>query len=482
MPSIEAEVRLPRPPGVIRRAFAAHPRAVDVSIVVCYLFGCFLMAFIDSAQVAVSDAMGSEGSIDSWFGVPAYLDGPIAVYSVFRVLVVSAALFFRRRFPLTGLIAVSLMLFGDHGAQMVATSVAQYFLLYAVPVYRSVAAGWVAFGIALSSNILIYLLQFGLPTPGVTSVVLAGPSDWGVAVMASIMNALWLLAVMMLGVNLGNRRRYLQAIIDRAHQLARERDQLAQLAVAEERSRIAREMHDIVAHSVSVMIALSEGASRAVQAAPDAAAEAMQRSAETGRTALAEMRRLLGALQASGDDAAELAPQPVVADIPELVQGFRDAGLSLALDLDVGEFGDRGQELAIYRVVQESLTNVLRYAGLDASAMVGIRGTQAGVIVHVRDYGRRPGSPGPTSGVGSGRGLAGLAERVRVFGGRIESGPAADGPGWIVEASFPVHQAARQSEPPMPMPQSTAPPAQPPSARPTAHPHPTTPTENEGTP
>lgn len=442
MQPMEAEVRLPRPPGVVRRAFAAHPRAVDVFIVVSYLFGCLIMGFFDSVEA--SNRLSSAASDPSaWFAVPAYLDGPIAIFSILRVIVVAAALFFRRRFPLTGLIAVSLMLFGDHGAQVVATSVAQYFLLYAVPVFRSVSAGWVAFGIALLANTLVFVFQFGLPTPGVASVVMSTPTDWGLTVMAAVMNALWLLAVMMLGVNLGNRRRYVEAIIDRAHQLARERDQLAQLAVAEERSRIAREMHDIVAHSVSVMIALSEGASRAVEAAPGDAADAMQRSAETGRTALAEMRRLLGALQSPGDETAELAPQPGISDIPELVQGFRDAGLNLALDLDVDDLGDRGQELAIFRVVQESLTNVLRYAGLNATAMVGLRDTQEGVQVHVRDYGRKPGIAAPTSGVGSGRGLAGLAERVRVFGGRITSGPATDGPGWTVQALFPAHVAAR---------------------------------------
>ena len=159
------------------------------------------------------------------------------------------------------------------------------------------------------------------------------------------------------------------------------------------------------------------------------------------------MRRLLGALQGPGENNAELAPQPGMSDIPELVQGFRDAGLSLALDLDVRETGDRGQELAIYRVVQESLTNVLRYAGLDASAMVGIRATQQGILVNIRDDGRRPGDSGPRTGVGSGRGLAGLAERVRVFGGRIESGPATDGPGWAVQANFPLHSAARELAP-----------------------------------
>ncbi|QIM18612.1 two-component sensor histidine kinase [Leucobacter coleopterorum] len=425
-PQDAAEAHLPRPPGVIRRAFAAHPKVVDITIVVTYFFGATVMTLLDAASNYDGNGFG-------------YLAGPVAILSVLRVLVVGAALFFRRRFPLAGLIVISLAQFGDHGAQMVATSIALYFLLYAVPVYRNVTAGWLAFGIALASTIFATVVLPNLAV-GAPSVLVASPMDFAAQISLAVMNALWLLAVLMLGINLGNRRRYVEAIIDRAHQLARERDQLAQLAVAEERSRIAREMHDIVAHSVSVMIALSEGASRTMEVAPEAAADAMQRSAETGRTALAEMRRLLGALQEPGEPQAEFAPQPGASEIPDLVQGFRDVGLNVGLEIDGQIGGDQGKELAVYRIIQEALTNVLRYAGVGTNVVVTMRSDAAGSVVEVRDSGPAPGIALPVTGLGSGRGLAGLAERVRVFGGSFDSGPLQDAPGWCVRATFPLSQ------------------------------------------
>ncbi|QIM16692.1 two-component sensor histidine kinase [Leucobacter insecticola] len=433
-----AEVRLPRPPGVIRRAFAAHPRAVDIGIVVSYLFGCLLMSLLDIANSGLIGFFEGEER-----QLPGYLVGPALIFSTLRVLLVAAALLFRRRFPLLGLVVVGLAQLGEHQAQGIATAVALYFMIYAVPVHRGVRAGWLGFGIAVVTNAVATFLPTSFTAGGPINLFAAESADVATNISATVMNGLWMLAILMLGINLGNRRRYVEAIIDRAHQLARERDQLAQLAVAEERSRIAREMHDIVAHSVSVMITLSEGAARAAATAPDAATDAMRRSAETGRTALAEMRRLLGALQSPEDGGAELAPQPGVTDIPQLVQSFRDAGLNVGLELAGGDLGDRGQELAVYRIVQEALTNVLRYAGPEASATVIVRASTDGTLVEVRDSGRVPGATGPLSGVGSGRGLAGLAERVRVFGGHIESGRIVDGPGWRVRATFPVHAATQ---------------------------------------
>jgi signal transduction histidine kinase len=433
---------------VIRRALAAHPKSVDILIVVGFLIGCALMTIIDysssSYTVVTPEDLKAGREVDvPLFGVaPAYLAGPIAVVSVLRIALVALALYFRRRFPLTGLVVVSLAQLGDHGLQGVATVVALYFMLYAVPVYRTVAAGWVAYAIALVSTTIAVFVFPRSEDAGANDDFL--PVDTiEQQISSGVIMALWLLAILMLGINLGNRRRYLQAVIDRAHQLARERDQRAQLAVAEERSRIAREMHDIVAHSVSVMIALSEGASRAIEVAPEAAAEALQRSAETGRSALVEMRRLLGALQEPGAAAAELAPQPGATDIPDLVQGFRDAGLTIRLEL-TGEFEeDKGKGLALYRVVQEALTNVLRYAGSAANAIVSIRYGAEGVSVEVRDSGPALGVVLPVAGLGSGRGLAGLAERVRVFGGEFDSGPMPGEPGWYVRATLP-----KQTNPP----------------------------------
>ena len=440
----EAEARLPRPPGVFRRALAAHPRAVDVFIVVWYFIGVCMGLGLDF--VATASSSGS-GTLGDWFAIPGFLQWPWWPIFIVRTLAVAAALLFRRRYPLAGLIVVTLALFGPQGVTGAANGVALFFLLYAVPVYRSVAAGWVGYAIALVGSMLQYLWEYQTDGSALGSgpgTVLAadggvGARSLGELIAVSIISALWYLAVVMLGINLGNRRRYIEAVIDRAHQLVRERDQLAQLAVAEERSRIAREMHDIVAHSVSVMIALSEGASRAATAAPDAAAEAMRRSAETGRTALAEMRRLLGALN-DEDQGAELVPQPGLEQLPQLVRSFEDAGLGVSLDVSGEASGDRGQELAVYRVVQEGLTNVLRYAGVGARAEVRLRTGCGGVEIEVLDSGRAPGTTGPTSGIGSGRGLAGLAERVRVFGGRIESGPRpqGEGPGWRLVAFLPV--------------------------------------------
>lgn len=442
----EAEVRLPRPPGVIRRALAAHPIVLDIFIVVWFVIGSLLGVLID----ILGAADWSNGDPES-FVMPGYLDWPMWPISVIRIGLIATALLLRRRYPLGGLIVVVLVMFGEQGTPALANSVALLFLIYAVPVYRSVPAGWIGYGVALLGSLLSFVLEnranankIGQMGPGgmilTDGDLVRSPTEF---LGLSLLTALWLLAILLLGINLGNRRRYLQAVIERAHQLARERHQLAQLAVVEERSRIAREMHDIVAHSVSVMIALSEGAARAAETAPAAAADAMRSSAETGRTALGEMRRLLGALH-SEEDRAEFVPQPGVEELPELVQSFTNAGLRVALEVEGDAAGDKGQDLAVYRVVQEGLTNVLRYAGIGARAEVRVQRLADRTSIEVRDFGRPSGAAQPVSGFGAGRGLAGLSERARVFGGHIESGPVAphQGGGWRLWAVLPVSAAA----------------------------------------
>lgn len=441
------EVRLPKPPGIFRQFLANHPLVVDVFIVVWYIIGASFGVFLDAMMAFGSAAVAQQDSptevevgLDEVL-LPSYLESPWWPFAVIRILVIAAALLYRRKFPLAGLIAVVLASFGEHGIQSMASLVAVCFMIYAVPVYRSVAAGWLGFGIAYLAGMLQVYLPLGLAPSGALEASLGVDPVTHVApttqefILLAIMSGLGYVAVLMLGINLGNRRRYLAAIIDRAHQLALERDQRAKLAVSEERERISREMHDIVAHSLSVMIALSEGAARAAATAPDAAATAMRKSAEAGRNALAETRRLLGALS---DGDAELAPQPSLGDLPELAQGFRSAGLQVGLRIEGQPSGDRGQELAVYRAVQEALTNTLRYAGQGSRVEVIVMSEPGQTCVSVRDYGSIAGSTPAQTGLGAGKGLAGMAERARMLGGTASSGPAKGGPGWQLNVTLPA--------------------------------------------
>ena len=403
-----------------------RPAWVDRTIAGCYLLGSTGLALLGAL---VPDGTG--GAPES--SIPPYLLFPQLLLLLLLVAVTFTALLLRRRYPLTGLIAV-LVVTGIAPSDMLpaaGATVAIVILLYSVPVYRSVRAGWVGYGLSVVASFL-----------SVPALRQESPADLfspdGLITFA-ITSGLLMLIPVMVGINAGNRRRYTEAIIDRAHQLARERDQLARLAVAEERSRIAREMHDIVAHSVSVMVMLSEGAARAAQIEPAEAARAMEQSAETGRAALAEMRRLIGALRDPGtasEPAAEYEPAPGIDALPELIEGFRAAGLAVELVLQGKPSGaeDQGRELAIYRTVQEALTNTLRHAGPGASATVLV--DERNGLVRITDDGGTPGQTAPMTGVGSGQGLVGLAERVRVFGGELEHGPTDSG-GWQVTATLP---------------------------------------------
>lgn len=399
-----------------------HPRWVDGTIAGLYLLG--------TAVITVADQVISAESPD--LGSPAYLQPPGLLLLVLVVAITFAALLLRRRYPLWGLVAVLVVISSVDLPPVAAAMVAMWVMLYTVPVYRSVRAGWVGYGLAVIAPLLSLPLMQGDPS-------VTGPEGLLTFVITSAVTAL---IPVMIGINAGNRRRYTEAIIDRAHQLARERDQLARLAVAEERSRIAREMHDIVAHSVSVMVMLSEGAARAAEIEPSEAARAMEQSAETGRAALAEMRRLIGALrepEGTPGAAAELEPTPGVDALPELIEGFRAAGLTVELTFrgQAGHSREQGRELAIYRTVQEALTNTLRHAGPGAAASVLVDEQAAATVVRITDDGGLPGQAAPMSGVGSGQGLAGLAERVRLFEGALEFGP--DGShGWQVTATLPA--------------------------------------------
>jgi signal transduction histidine kinase len=239
----------------------------------------------------------------------------------------------------------------------------------------------------------------------------------------------------LLGLTVSTRRAYLAELEERARRLERERDQQAQLAAATERARLARELHDIVAHNLAVMIALADGAAFTATVAPERAADAMQQVSGTGRQALAEMRRLLGLLRDSQPPQApsELAPQPGLEDLDELVDQVRAAGVRVTLTRAgvAGAWGP-GAGLAVYRIVQEALTNTLKHAGPQASAQVRLRYTAAGVDLEITDDGAgRPAQP--AAATAGGHGLAGMTERAASYGGEVQAGPCR-GTGWRVRA------------------------------------------------
>lgn len=240
-----------------------------------------------------------------------------------------------------------------------------------------------------------------------------------------------------------NRRLTLQALEDRTRRLEIERQQERDLAAADERSHIAREMHDIVAHSLSVMIAQADGARYAAVADPAVATSTLGTIAETGRGSLREMRRLLGVLR--NDNDAPTRPLPTLAEVPALVETVRRAGL----DVTLTHLGTprrqlpAGAELTVYRVVQEALTNVLKHAGPRASAYVYLSWTGKGLEVTIDDDGRGAASDriGYDTGSSSpGQGIRGMAERLKLYDGTVETGPLTGG-GFRVHAQIPYTEA-----------------------------------------
>lgn len=226
------------------------------------------------------------------------------------------------------------------------------------------------------------------------------------------------------------RRAYLASLVDKAARLELERDQQALLAAAAERARIAREMHDIVAHNVSVMIALADGAAAASERSPQQATEAMRVVSGKGRQVLGELRGLLGVLR-DQEPGVELAPQPGLSELDTLISGVRAAGLPVTETVEGSPAElSPGAQLAVYRLVQEALTNTLKHGGPDATATVALRWSADRLEIEVTDTGR-----GGTVEPG-GQGLTGMRARLSMYDGTVLAGPIPGG--WRVLAELPV--------------------------------------------
>lgn len=245
-----------------------------------------------------------------------------------------------------------------------------------------------------------------------------------------------------LGDGRRTRNELLESLRERARRAEEDRAREASEAVAGERARIAHELHDVVAHSLSVMVVQASAGQRLIDRSPERAAESMASVAETGRAALGEMRRILGVLDGRREGehgTQQLSPQPRLEDLDALIERCRNSGMRIDFEVDGAHDAiDTGIQLAVYRVVQEALTNVLKHAG-SASVVVRLRIDDA-VHVTVADNGLGLAATKPSDG--RGRGVVGMRARVETLGGQFHS-DGRPGGGWVVTATIPLPAKSR---------------------------------------
>lgn len=347
------------------------------------------------------------------------------------------ALVIRRRHPVVAF-AVALALlpltfaFGSGAEAAVVVPI-----LYRAGVTRAAGRAWLWFGattaaIVAAALLFVWRTQHGWPMLGLAPRV-AGQEPTTFLNVFLLLAAIALIATL-IGINVGHRRRLVAALVDRADQLRRERDQQADIARAAERERIAREMHDVIAHSLAVMIALADGAEAAAEKRPDESRRAVARIGETGRRTLTEVRRLLASVREEDATADAAKPQPGITQLPALVEEFRAAGLPVQLMLRGDLDADPLLGFAVFRIVQESLTNVLRHAVGVRAVHVRVAADDGDVSVVVEDESERVSAERTP-----GRGLVGIRERAAFYDGEVQTGPR-DGGGWRVSVRLPMGQ------------------------------------------
>ncbi|MFC5723739.1 sensor histidine kinase [Streptomyces gamaensis] len=287
-----------------------------------------------------------------------------------------------------------------------------------------------------------FALGAGLLAPALAQLRWPSPhqSLGGQALLTVFLTVPFVLA-WVLGDSMRTRRAYWAQLEERAGRLEKEREQQARMAVVAERARIARELHDVVAHNVSVMVVQADGAAYVLDAAPDQAKQALETISGTGRQALAEMRRLLGVLRTEdGGEGGEYVPQPDVEQIGELIEQVRGAGLPVDYQVEGAPRSlPSGVELTAYRIVQEALTNTRKHGGPDAGASVRLTYFDDGLGLLVEDDGRGAQQELYESGGadGMGHGLIGMRERVGMVGGTLDAGPRPGG-GFRISVLLPI--------------------------------------------
>ncbi|UPZ34243.1 histidine kinase [Streptomyces sp. LRE541] len=305
----------------------------------------------------------------------------------------------------------------------------------------------VAFNIAVHTRLRTLLCCCALTMAPIVVDALRHPAEQG-ADQTIVPQATRLAMMAIIGISYRTRQEYLASLVERARQLEVERDQQARLATAAERARIAREMHDIIGHNLSVITSLADGGSYAAAKNPERAVQALTAIGATSRQALGELRRLLDVLRTESPDAGtsdagphplETAPQPSLADLDHLLDGVRSAGLPVRSTVQGSAATlPPGRQLTVYRVIQEALTNTLKHGGPEAESTVRVSyGDGGAVTVTVTDTGVGAGAHDNGS---RGSGLTRMRERTALYGGTLESGPLPE-QGWHVRLHLPEETA-----------------------------------------
>jgi len=374
-------------------------------------------------------------------GVISGLGDPHAPVAAAAVLAAMGLILYpRRRFPAAVLVAVALLV---AGLAVLGASPEGGFVAVLVASYSAAVYGGRRLAFGLAAAVVIVLLGTSIPA-------VLGDTSLRIAALGRILLAAagaWLVGLVIRG-QFSARSAQLDVMRERAELAAARQQEEGRRATIAERLRIARELHDIVAHHLSVVVIQAQGAQRTIRRDPQRAMAAMTQVEQTGRTALEEMRGLLGLLRSGEHDSADpggdpgltrRAP-PGLADIAALAEQMRTAGLPVTVDT-AGEPRQIREDvgLTVYRIVQEALTNVLRHAG-PASAAVSLTFGDT-LDISVTDDGRGAAAGLGAGGIaGAGRGTAGMRERVAVLGGQLTAGPRPGG-GFRVHATIPLEES-----------------------------------------
>ncbi|WP_159765276.1 sensor histidine kinase [Streptomyces sp. HM190] len=402
--------RILRGQGARRRLDQRHPWLLDTAVA--------LVVALSSLPDLLSDSRhGPFGAVTNGTGLPT----PVLI--AFAVAL-AVPLWWRRRTPAVTYWVIAAVLLAQWSLGVwQQTGLAALIALYSLALHGSLRAlGWAAAVTTAEMTLAVWLLA-PIEQPFLGLFFMLGTATAAVAV----------------GLTLRIRRLYLAALEDRAARLEVEHDQRIRLTTAAERARIAREMHDIVGHNLSVMVSVADGAAALATNRGEGSAEPLRILADTGRQAMSELRRVLGVLREERgheEDERPLGPQPGIHDLDPLLARVRAAGLPVTYRTtgDLDALGS-GIQLTVYRIVQEALTNTLKHAGPGSTADVTLAKDAGTVRVRVADTGV-PAAGAPSGGAG--HGLVGIRQRAAMYGGTVTLGPPSTGQGWLVDVVLNV--------------------------------------------